>query len=94
MESSFFIRVYCSYYASSEDRIDDLIPTLSYWVQLIETYKNALGVMLEDRDILEFVLLQMLKIADFLNLSDETGRQKLLILQRNFGSHRRLFNKH
>jgi hypothetical protein len=56
------------------------LKTLSQWVDLIDHYKTLIEANNDDKDILEYVVRQMLKTIGVLNLSDETGRQKLLAL--------------
>ena len=86
IEMAFFVRVYCMYCSEAldEDRIEALVPTLSAWVDLLDSYKALLAETEEERELLEYVLLQLLKCVQYLNLSDEMGRQRLLILLRKF----------
>lgn len=85
MEGALLVRVYCEYcsQAMDEERIEQLIPTLSQWVDLTDSYKLLLQESQDDKEILEYIVRQMLKTIPFLNLSDESGRQKLLRLLRS-----------
>lgn len=82
LEGALLIRVYCAHSSASmdEDRIDNIIPNLSQWVDLLASYKDILKDTADDRELLEYILLQLLRTVECLNLSDETGRQNLLIL--------------
>ena len=73
---------YCKYYSAKDDdeRIDNLVSTLSNWVDLL---KNLfLNLDLEDQDDC-LLLSKMLETAQYIDLCDENGREKLLNLLSN-----------
>lgn len=71
----YYIRVYCQYYATDEDRLEEIIPNISPWANLILKYVNqAVESRVEQQ---EFFVAEMLKTAAHLDLSDESGRRRL-----------------
>ncbi|KAJ3262233.1 hypothetical protein HK103_002646 [Boothiomyces macroporosus] len=72
------IEAYTHLYKNNDDRIEVLIPTLSFWVELIEnTYEINEGIVTnEDCQ----GLLYMFKISQNLDMCDETGRRSMLNL--------------
>ncbi|KAJ3325203.1 hypothetical protein HDV06_004993 [Boothiomyces sp. JEL0866] len=70
------IEAYTHLYKNNDDRIECLIPTLSFWVELIEnTYEINEGIVTND-DCKG--LLYMFKISQNLDMCDETGRRSML----------------
>ncbi|KAI8911801.1 nuclear condensing complex subunit [Gorgonomyces haynaldii] len=80
-EGGWLIYAFIAYCSSSmdEDRIEALVPNLSFWVTLLDYYKTMVG-----QETTEFVVLNLLKSIRYLNLSDETGRQRLFTCLRQY----------
>ncbi|KAJ3035300.1 hypothetical protein HDV00_004076 [Rhizophlyctis rosea] len=86
METAFFLRVYIQHCIETErdDDLDEALPPLLKHVQLLTRLSNVLSEEQEEDAIMvyEFLLAQLLKIAEVQDFSDEIGRRNMLVCLR------------
>lgn len=83
-ESVFLARTYNEFCVENklQELIDDRLPELTKWAQLIETYLQKLDQEPDDAEI-AFIVDQLLIIAETYDFADEVGRRHMLSLMRD-----------
>jgi hypothetical protein len=74
--AAFFIRTFISNSRDDDTEIENLIPNLSFWVDLINAYTEK--YTLQHDIYTEYVLSNLIGTSIYLNLSDEVGRKCLI----------------
>ncbi|KAJ3056122.1 hypothetical protein HK097_008045 [Rhizophlyctis rosea] len=86
-ETSFFVRVYIQYCSENgkDEELDEALPPLVRHVKHLERITTILAQTEDEYQIMmfEFILGQVLKIAEVQDFSDEMGRRDMLVCLRN-----------
>ncbi|KAJ2999686.1 hypothetical protein HDV02_002159 [Globomyces sp. JEL0801] len=77
LDNDAFIKsMLCEYFANDE-RIELLIPNVGDWVNLLQHY-ILLGQDEESENEVEYIILHLLQVANYLDFSDEAGRRTFI----------------